>query len=365
MLPLLQSCTIDEDSWPGSLTITADDSEGYDPGAEIILDGRETTYQTPHTFTDLETGEHTVVLVAANYSMIDTSAFVVFLDNDNSHADVEILMLRNHGTLVINPLSAGGDPVVARVIIDLQSSYSPAPCLLSIPTGQHLLHLAADGYTVVPESLAVDVGHNEEQELEFLMIPVVGDSYQVDIDAVDEDGHQVMGLEVWLDGLPYGYSTPAQFSIAPDDVDHLLELRSGYSVRAEHLVAAGQQTLLLWEPVISEIKLEIMSTPTGMPIYIDEQVTGFNTPYQMSLTGSHFVSVAGAGYATSLPGGWQLDIVDDTQIEITLEAVTAGVQVGQVATDFVLPLFDSDPDANMTLHQFRGRVVLLNFWFYN
>ena len=117
------------------------------------------------------------------------------------------------------------------------------------------------------------------------------------------------------------------------------------------------------EPVVSEIKLEVMSTPTGMPIYIDEQVTGFVTPYEMSLSGSHFVSVAGTGYATPLPGGWQLDIANDTQIEITLENGTDGVHVGEVATDFTLPLYGADPGENMTLHQFRGRVVLLNFWF--
>ncbi len=366
MIPMLQSCTIEEDPWPGSLTITAiTDIDGTDPGAEVILDGRGTAYHTPCTITDLEPGEHTVALVVADYSMADTNAYTVYLDSDNSHAEVEILMLHNRGVMNINPVNADGESVTARVILDLESSYPPAPCELDVPTGQYLIHLAADGYTVAPESLEVDVIHNEMQELEFLMTPVAGDSYQVEINAYDEEGNSVEGLEVWLDGLPYGYNTPAEFSVAPDDEDHLLELRIGYSVRAEHLVLAGQQGTVLWEPVISEIKLEIMSIPGGMPIFIDEQVTGFNTPYEMSLTGSHFVSVGSNGFATPLPGGWQLDITDDTQIEITLEAGTDGIQVGDVATDFMLPLYGVDPAGNMSLQQFRGRVVLLNFWFYN
>ncbi|MBL7032572.1 MAG: TlpA family protein disulfide reductase, partial [Candidatus Delongbacteria bacterium] len=359
---LLLHCTIDEDPWPGSVEIIASsDLDGSDPGATIILDGVETLYHTPYTITDLAAGTHTIALSAADYSMLEVS-YQIQLDNADPHTRLEILLIRHRGTVSVTAVDNDDNPLQARIVMDLTSQGFQTPYQLDPITGQHLLHLAANGYTTTPESLLVDVIHNEETTAVFILTQTPGDAFPVEVNAENEDGTPATGLEVWLDSRPYGLITPAQFEVIPADVDHLLELRVGYSIRAELLVPAGQQELLIWEPVITEIELSLFSVPPGMPIYLDEMVTGFITPHSFPLIGTHFVSVGSTGHATDLPGGWLLDIAESTDIEVTLTAGNNGVQLNDIATDFSLPLYGA-PGVEMTLHQFRGRVVLLNFWF--
>jgi len=359
---LLSRCTIGTDPWPGTLTVTAhSDLDEGEFAARIILDGDTTQYYTTHTFVDLTTGTHTVELVLPQYSM-GTGAQSVTLTEDNPHAELDILMLRNRGTLNLTAVDTLGNQIAARVIMDVTSQGIITPVTLTPPTGTHLLQVAADLYTAAPESILVDVIHNGELDLEFILTAIEGEAYPVEINAQEEDGSPATGLEVWLDALPAGLVTPALVQVAPNSVDHLLELRVGYNTRAEVLIPAGQEGTYIWEPVVSDIELTVISTPDNLAIYIDELPTWTNTPHAFPLLGEHFISVAGPGYVTDLPGGYQLDISGNMEIEFTLTQGVDGVVEGCVATDFSLPLYGEE-GVEMSLHQFRGRVTLLNFWF--
>jgi serine/threonine protein kinase len=116
----------------GGLVVTSDP-----PGARIVINGSDTGFLTPHTFTAKPVGSYVVALLKNPFEV--TSRSFTVEAGKSVTANLSLSLPVRQFTLKVLEVSEGnpeGDPVIAEVFID-GNSYGPSPVSDNLPAGTH------------------------------------------------------------------------------------------------------------------------------------------------------------------------------------------------------------------------------------
>ena len=194
-------------------------------------------------------------------------------------------------------------------------------------------------------------------------VPPTGDIY---VSSEDASGAVITGGQIYLDNILQGQTTPATFN-GVGVGDHLIKVKkTGYY--AEEATFTVYENELTDAALILELadfgQFEFTLDPPNAGIIIDRSLTVFSgtPPYALEI-GPHTVSAFLDGYLTSAPALDSINVIDpDSVVSVTFNLTpgTIGNTEGSVAPDFTL---DDIFDSSVSLHDYRGYVVLLTFFF--
>lgn len=203
------------------------------------------------------------------------------------------------------------------------------------------------------------------------------------VQAVDISNDQpIIGADIYMNGVNLGLQTPATINPVNAGANSIrIRPEEGYSPQTlDVLVFADDQTDVTFEyngPDITPedlMDVSITVSPDPARLIVDEQFReeidgSSNISLIPDMEQPHVISVFRSGYRTRSPALFTPDPQSpNNQVSFTVEqAASVGNQVGDLAIDFSLPSFrypQGFPDT-LSLGQFRGRVVLVNFWFAN
>ena len=192
----------------------------------------------------------------------------------------------------------------------------------------------------------------------------VGDLY---ISVQDDSGNELIGAVIYLDGLLRSEVTPGTLIGVEVGNHHVRVEMYGY-VGVEDMVEVEAYTLTNFEAILVPSNLGAISVDViGGPatLIIDGQSLNGEAPgvFDNIPEGVRYISVFRDGYFTSpdtlvpVNVAWQ----ETTQVDVTFELTSGalGPDVGNVSPDFTLLNDDLIP---VSMHNYRGRVVLVDFW---
>jgi hypothetical protein len=194
--------------------------------------------------------------------------------------------------------------------------------------------------------------------------PVSGDLF---VSATDDSGHVVLGARISLDGMLRSEVTPDTLKNILTGPHSLRIEKYGYLVFQDTNVVVEAYVTTSYQAVIHISNTGALSVDvtggTGMVIVDGVSLEGTapgvfpNVP-----TGSHSVSLFRNGYLTSPATLVPVEIVwqETTGVNFQLILGNLGSNVDSVAPDFTLLNDNLD---SVSLHSFRGHVVLVNFWY--
>ncbi len=178
---------------------------------------------------------------------------------------------------------------------------------------------------------------------------------------------ELLGGTIYLDGSLRSETAPDTLDGIPTGM-HTVEVKvTGYELQSKQVevyeseVAPASFNLI---PAAVGL-LEVTSEPSSALIIIDLEFSGATTPHQFDNieVGHRDVTVFLDGYRTISPAlmtATVIDLENPVSASFTLEPGTVGNQEGNIAIDFTL---DDDFGNVISLHNYRGRVVLLSFFF--
>jgi len=179
----------------------------------------------------------------------------------------------------------------------------------------------------------------------------------------------ILGADIFLDNVPTGKVTPdTLFDISTGS--HQVSIRKfGYSSNPKATTIwveawALDSTAFILEKLYYGA-LKVFSSPAGAMIVFDNESTGERTPAILGSvpTGKHVLSVYKDSCSTDLPGKVVVDLAQDDTAEaiFSLTSGTSGTAVGRIPPNFNL---QDDYNNWMSLYNYRGYVIILNFWDY-
>jgi peroxiredoxin len=193
--------------------------------------------------------------------------------------------------------------------------------------------------------------------------PATGDLF---VTALDVNGNQLAGASIYLDGILRSEITPDTLKNIVSGLHYLRIEHFGYQVYGDsvavepYVVNTYQATLITSNTgtlCVSAAGGVAMVIVDGHPLEGQAPGTFSGVP-----AGVRQVSVFREGYLTSpdtlVPAeiAWQ----ETTQVHFEITPGTLGNQVGNAAPDFTL---QNDNLDSISMHNYRGRVVLVDFWF--
>lgn len=191
----------------------------------------------------------------------------------------------------------------------------------------------------------------------------VGD---IAVSAVDSTGNELTGGKIFLDAIETGQFTPDTLENIPVG-GHLIKVKV-------HGYEAAQESIAVLENQLAEIEftlapaqfgfLKVISEPPGAGIILDLALLGWQNPMEFIEVeaGLHTVSVFIDGYFTLEPSLDSVNVTPEDTVEVsfTLQPGANGSGVGNIAYDFTL---DDDFGNAISLHNYRGYIVLLTFFY--
>ncbi len=196
----------------------------------------------------------------------------------------------------------------------------------------------------------------------------------IGVRAVDTTASEpILGGTVKLNGVPQTGGTP----LVVDGLkagEYTIELRPGRGYPPRETNAAvfpPDTTTVVFTFASPDTSSEYNGTVTvtvdqpDARIIVDEQFISVTPPAPVLLPpGGYTMSALVPGYRTLEPSLVSLDIIagEFYDISFSFEEAVTGPRLDQLAPDFLLP---TDAGDTLSLGQFRGRVVLVNFWFFN
>lgn len=277
----------------GSLTVTSNPT-----GAYVIVDGYNSAI-TPHVFTGLTTGYHTVEVDYPGYEAYITN---VYMDNGAGiQVYADLVNLVNYGSLFVDSTPRGAD-----VYVDGNYQGTSPVTVSSLSEGPHQVELHLAGYEVLTQTEEVVAG--QATVANPVMVSYSSSSGVGSIDITSN----VPGALVYLDGV-YKGSTQSQNSfnvIAVSPGSHTLLLSvPGYADFTQAVqVNPGQisyvnavftpSSPVPQSPVTPATgSITATSVPSGGQVYVDNQFRGIApvTIYNVA-TGTHIVNMKLAGY---------------------------------------------------------------------
>ncbi|TKJ40839.1 hypothetical protein CEE37_07710 [candidate division LCP-89 bacterium B3_LCP] len=194
-------------------------------------------------------------------------------------------------------------------------------------------------------------------------LPPVGNIY---VSAFDQSGMEISGGRIYLDGVER--AEPIPYLLENIDIGgHTLLVESEDYYDSEFQINVDRNETSYATFTLTPAPdgfLNASSNPNGVTILVDRRSLSVVTPnlFSDANSGQRTISAFMDGYKTLEPSLITLTISpDDTvQADFVLEAGVAGSQVGDIAFDFTL---QDDFDVQRSLHEYRGYIVLLTFFF--
>lgn len=192
-------------------------------------------------------------------------------------------------------------------------------------------------------------------------------SGKIFVELHDSTGAEVIGARIFLNGAATAKLTPDTLTGLASG-QYLVEAsKPGYYQTSLMLTLAENElaivSLLTGTAPIASIKL--VDAPDGTALIVNNQELGVTPPSVIGAsTGLWNVSAYLAGHMTNAPSRWTVSLSegDTAQINAQFTAQSVGPNVGSLAHVFSLP---SDLDsAIFRLQDYRGRIVLISFFFY-
>jgi uncharacterized caspase-like protein len=258
-------------------------------GARIYIDGADTGYNAPRTFSGITTGTHTVRCSMTGYT--DQSQSVTVSAGRTSTVR---LSLTRQGP-VTGSLSVSSNPTGASVYLDGKSTGYKSPVTLTgISTGSHTVSCSLSGYTDQSQTVTVNAGQTASVSFTLQgQAPVTG---SVSVSS------SPTGARIYLDGTDTGYTTPRTIGSVTAGAHTVRCSMTGYTDQSQSVTVSGGRTstvkmyLVRQAPVTGSVS--VSSSPTGARIYLDGTDTGYSTPKTLnSITaGTHTVRCSMTGY---------------------------------------------------------------------
>ncbi len=180
----------------------------------------------------------------------------------------------------------------------------------------------------------------------------------------------IINAQILIDGQPQSNDTPALIE-GLEQGDHQVEVRpsSAYSPKTVTFTVTPPDTSEItvnFAPSDDSGTLTINSNENGAIIIVDDLfINDAVTPHQMTMAPGYYnISVFMPGYKTATPS-MIMQLIEPYQeytINFTLEALASGNTIGSLVPDFKLRTDEGEEDS-LSIGQFRGRVVLINFWY--
>lgn len=184
--------------------------------------------------------------------------------------------------------------------------------------------------------------------------------------ASDTTGMELIGATIFLDGVERGETTPDTLENVPVG-QHLVKVkaRSFEADEKEVDVLENEIVPLQFALLPAQVgNLEVSSSPEGAWIVVDLEYTGETTAHVFTSieSGLRQISTFLDGYKTLAPElvSVIVDPEDTVSASFLLQPGTLGANVSNIAIDFTL---EDDYDNLVSLHNYRGYVVLLTFFF--
>jgi hypothetical protein len=177
----------------------------------------------------------------------------------------------------------------------------------------------------------------------------------------------ILGAEIFLDNDPTGKVTPDTLLDVPTGSHQVSIKKFGYNPKDTTIwvEAWALDTAAFILEKLYYGALKVFSNPSGAMIVIDNDSIGERTPAILGSvpTGKHIVSVYKDSYFTDLPGKVVVDLVQNEEAFATfnLTSGTPGTSVGKIPPNFNL---QDDYNNWISLYNYRGFVIILNFWDY-
>jgi len=188
---------------------------------------------------------------------------------------------------------------------------------------------------------------------------------------------ELVGAEIRIDDVALNVTTPTYIANISAG-DHTVSVHpdpTAYSSKQMIVTVTPPDTsdvLINFAPNSVTTEIAISSNQDPVQVILDDGfVEDITTPGSFELTpGDYSISVYKEGFKTVLPALQNITLIEGAteNLTFTLEEQAYGNQVGDLFPDFLLPsdvmINDTERDS-LTIAQYRGRVVLINFWGYN
>jgi len=187
------------------------------------------------------------------------------------------------------------------------------------------------------------------------------------INTIDELGNAVSGASIYLDGLLRSEVTPDTLKNILSGAHALRLEKYGYNVFEDSNVVVEANVTANYQAILHISNMGVLSvnvTGGSGTVIIDGHPLENEAPgiFPEVPTGLHFISLFQSGYLTSPDTLIPVQIVwqETTSVNFALTPGTVGSTVDNIAPDFTLLNDNLD---SVSLHNFRGHVVLVNFWY--
>ena len=187
------------------------------------------------------------------------------------------------------------------------------------------------------------------------------------VNAIDELGNVVSGASIYLDGLLRSEVTPDTLKNILSSTHSLRLEKYGYNVFEDSNVVVEANITSSYQAILHISNMGVLSVNVtgGLgTVIVDGHPLEDEAPgiFPDIPAGLHFVSLFQNGYLTFPDTLIPVQIVwqETTSVNFGLFPGILGSTVDNIAPDFTLLNDNLD---SVSLHNFRGHVVLVNFWY--
>jgi len=188
----------------------------------------------------------------------------------------------------------------------------------------------------------------------------------IEVRLFDSSGTEIYDAGIYVDRVEKGQRTPAVLSGIAVGQHKLRVWKSGYFPCSTAVDVFQFDTIRvsLDAKVSPTGAIELLEAPPGVTLLLNEEAYGQTPPaiFPTVGIGSYRVSAYLPGHATDLPALWREQVVwaGTVSLEIHFISENPGNQEGNLTIPFTLP---SDWNREYAIENWRGHVVLVNFWF--
>jgi peroxiredoxin len=188
----------------------------------------------------------------------------------------------------------------------------------------------------------------------------------IEVRLFDSTQTEIFDARITIDNVEQGQRTPAVLNGIQAGMRNLSVWKSGF-LPADTLVEVLRfdtiQASLSTSPAATGA-IELLGVPAGATLLLNGEAVGQTPPQVFSGigVGIYRISAYLPDAATDLPALWRDEIIgaDTLSVMVSFTPWIAGNQVDDLAQGFRL---DSDWNQDFTLQDWRGHVILVNFWF--
>ncbi len=183
----------------------------------------------------------------------------------------------------------------------------------------------------------------------------------------DSNGDMIAGARISLDGVQTPQTTPDTLKQVPIGPHTVSASKPGYEPASLDVTVQDDQTSIAsMTAADAQIgTVEFPDAPDGAVILVNNTQFAIVPPRLLEMgVGSWNMSAYLEGNATNAPARWTVNVSphDTARVDAGFSPLTVGSSMGFLAPVFTLP---SDLDSAMfRLQDYRGKIVLVSFFFY-